>query len=57
MVGLCFGSLRDCFSEGSGWAGGGDPILSRASDLTALVALNFFFLFRGAICLVHLPGR
>jgi hypothetical protein len=32
--------------------GGGDPIVSRASDFTALVALNFFFFFGADIVLI-----
>lgn len=43
-VGLCLVSLRDSFSVGIRWTGGGAPIKSRAIDFTAFVALNFFFL-------------
>ena len=48
-MGLCFVSLRDSFSVGILCTGGGAPIVSRANDFTAFVALNFFFFFCAAI--------
>ena len=48
-VGLCFSTFRDSFNVGIRCVGGGAPITSRASDFTALVALNFFFFLRVAI--------
>jgi hypothetical protein len=52
-VGLCFSCLFDSLSVGILCTGGGDPIASRAMDFTALVALNLFFFFRGAIVPVN----
>jgi len=46
---LCFDSLRDSLRVGILCTGGGEPMVARASDFTALVALNFFFFFRVAI--------
>ena len=40
---LCFVSLRDSLSVGILCTGGGVPMVARAIDLTAFVALNFFF--------------
>ncbi|GEM_PF-3140107 len=46
-VALCFSSLRDSLIGGMRCTGGGEPIVSRARDFTAFVALNFFFFLLG----------
>jgi len=53
---LCFESFRDSFNVGILCTGGGAPIVARAMDFTAFVALNFFFFFRVAI-LRRFPSR
>ena len=56
-VGLCFSFFRDSLSGGMRCTGGGDPIVSRASDFTAFVALNFFFFFLPGIFLPNSARR